>query len=207
VREIISQLTHHNTTAKNVSEKESDTMRIIGMKVYQYDELSDDAKEKARDWYRDVALDYEWWESIFDSAADIGLKIEEFDLNPIYAKGKLTENAEDVAKAIMKKYSETCDIYQLAEGYLDYITSHMEPEEPETVEDTPENNKAWEDYYRASREYEDDTEETEKQFRRDLLAAYATMLDNEAEYLTSDEAVEESIIANEYEFTEDGKIF
>ena len=28
-------------------------MRIKHTKVYQYDELSDEAKEKARNWYRD----------------------------------------------------------------------------------------------------------------------------------------------------------
>ena len=34
--------------------------------VYTFDELSDKAKEKAREWYREGALDYEWWDYIFD---------------------------------------------------------------------------------------------------------------------------------------------
>ncbi len=47
-------------------------MRIKQTKVYQYDELSDEAKEKARGWYRDVNCDDTYWsESVTDDAATI----------------------------------------------------------------------------------------------------------------------------------------
>ena len=36
--------------------------------VYQFDELSDSAKEKARDWYRLGAMDYEWWDYVYEDA-------------------------------------------------------------------------------------------------------------------------------------------
>ena len=45
-------------------------MRIKQTKVYQYDELSDKAKEKARDWYRDVNCEDSYWsECVIDDAA------------------------------------------------------------------------------------------------------------------------------------------
>lgn len=44
-------------------------MRIQETKVYTYDELSDEAKEKARDWYRDGALDYDWWDGLYEDFA------------------------------------------------------------------------------------------------------------------------------------------
>lgn len=40
--------------------------------TYSYDELDERAKEKARDWYRTGALEYEWWEGVYEDAADVG---------------------------------------------------------------------------------------------------------------------------------------
>lgn len=39
---------------------------IIETKVYTFSELSDKAKEKARDWYRDGALDHDWWDGVYE---------------------------------------------------------------------------------------------------------------------------------------------
>ena len=47
-------------------------MRIKQTKVYQYDELSDKAKEKARDWYREGNCEDSYWsESVIDDAATV----------------------------------------------------------------------------------------------------------------------------------------
>lgn len=43
--------------------------------VFKYAELSDAAKEKARDNHRESELDYEWWDSIFDDAIAMGALI------------------------------------------------------------------------------------------------------------------------------------
>lgn len=45
----------------------------------------------------------------------------------------------------------------------------------------------------------------EEEFLKDLLHSYAWLLQREYEYLLSDESVDESIQANEYEFTENGR--
>lgn len=39
--------------------------------VYPFAELSDEAKEKARAWYRSDNLDYDWWDSVYDDADEI----------------------------------------------------------------------------------------------------------------------------------------
>lgn len=47
-------------------------MRDITTTVYQYHELSDDAKEKARDWFREVSAGDDFFsESVFEDAATI----------------------------------------------------------------------------------------------------------------------------------------
>jgi len=38
---------------------------IVETNVYQFHELSEEAKEKARAWYREGALDYDWYEGVF----------------------------------------------------------------------------------------------------------------------------------------------
>ncbi len=43
--------------------------------VYTYDELSDKAKERARDWYREGNLDYDWWDSVYEDAATRGQEL------------------------------------------------------------------------------------------------------------------------------------
>ncbi len=39
---------------------------IIETTVYRLDELSPAAKEKARDWYREGGLGYDWFESVYE---------------------------------------------------------------------------------------------------------------------------------------------
>lgn len=40
--------------------------------VYTFDELSDEAKAKARDWLREGYLDYDWWDSVYEAAETAG---------------------------------------------------------------------------------------------------------------------------------------
>ena len=40
--------------------------------VWFFDELSDKAKDKARDWYREGHLDYDWWDAIYETVEQAG---------------------------------------------------------------------------------------------------------------------------------------
>jgi len=105
-------------------------MRIIETKVYEFDELDDKAKERARDWYREGALDYKWWDAIYDDAARIGLRITAFDLgrrNRI--EGELTESVKVVCQLIMQEHGKSCDTYQLAEQWSALSTEEQNDNE------------------------------------------------------------------------------
>ena len=72
-------------------------MRKIESTVYTFDELDDKAKDRARDWYRSGALDYEWREDVYCDAENVGLKITGFDLGrDRHAKGKFITSAREV---------------------------------------------------------------------------------------------------------------
>lgn len=55
-------------------------MRQETIDIYTFDELSDRAKEKARAWYREGNLDYEWWDGVYsnvkDAAVYLGITID-----------------------------------------------------------------------------------------------------------------------------------
>jgi hypothetical protein len=40
--------------------------------IFKFDELSDEAKAKARDWYRTLGDGDEWWDHIYEDAAQMG---------------------------------------------------------------------------------------------------------------------------------------
>lgn len=66
-------------------------MKTIETIVCNFDELDDDAKEKARAWYRDGALDYEWWDSVYDYAkeagAALGITVDNIEFSGFYSYG------------------------------------------------------------------------------------------------------------------------
>lgn len=45
--------------------------RIISITVYTLDELSESARGNARSWYREHALNDDWYQNVFDEFRDI----------------------------------------------------------------------------------------------------------------------------------------
>ena len=153
--------------------------------VYKFSELSEDAKDKAIEKLYDINVDYDWWDSLEDDALQIGLKITESDIDRgSFVKGYLTMDALDVANNIINNHGESCGTYKTAKVYLEEY-----------------GNLSEDDYG------DKDTEEIDEDFEYALLQEYLSMLVNGYEYLTSREAIIETIEANDYSFTDDGKIF
>lgn len=155
-------------------------MRTIRIKLYKFSELSESAKQKAIENLSDINVDYNWWESTYEDAKNIGLKITSFELDRNrHAKGKFTGYAIDTAKDILEEHGQDCETYKTAEGFIsDYNTT-----------------------------LDEDIEELEEGFLNSLLEDYSIILQKEREYLQSEDAIIETIEANEYEFTITGERF
>lgn len=157
-------------------------MREIIIKAYQFNELSDKAKEKARQWFREGNDGADGWECIKEDAANVGLKIVSL---PLYVQGmpegELIWDALEVAEEIIREHGPACDTHQTALCYL-----------PALKKENDEN-------------LSDEREKAEHEFLNDLLEDYRVMLQKVDEYQNSDKYVDETIEANEYEFTEEGK--
>jgi len=59
--------------------------KVIEVEVFKYGELSDGAKQKAREWYIE-GMDYEWWEGTYEMAIEDG-KEKGFYIDKIYFSG------------------------------------------------------------------------------------------------------------------------
>lgn len=166
-------------------------IKVTETKVYTWDELTDEQKERALNKLWDINVEFEWWDGIYYDAAGVGIKITSFDLDRNrHAEGEFTQSAKDVAKAILDNHGEKCETYQTS---LDFLTGY--PEEPDENDDDDK-------YY----QWQDDVEEHEEEFRKSILEDYSIILQHEYEYLTSEEGIIETIRCNEYEFDENGNI-
>lgn len=162
-------------------------MRTIETKVYTFDELTDSAKEKARDWYRQGGLDYEWWDTTYEDAEMIGLKISGFDLRGL-CDGEFIGTALETVNKIKENHGDTCETYKTAIRYEQSLRDTLFASEKDT----------------ATLEDDDAYENSVHEFLLDLLEDYRIILEKELEYIISAESVDENIRANEYEFTENG---
>lgn len=108
-------------------------MRTIETILYQYDELSPAAQEKARDWYLEGAFNYDWWNSIYEDAANIGLKITSFDCYRHEIEDKLQNSVNAIAKVIRAEHGKQCGTYKLAKT-VDLRKANDRGEDVETFE-------------------------------------------------------------------------
>ena len=195
-------------------------MRTEEINIYQFSELSEDAKQKALENLSDINLGYEWWESTFYDAKQVGIEITGFD---IYRRYIITKkiNLEFTCDEILKNHGETCETYSLAENVLkkysitewrkeriEYFLQKLKDANPDFFEEWPE--KEIERYNLWDSILDDVVEqikELETEFTEDIKYVYLSILENEYEYLTSEKYIIETIEANKYEFTANGDLY
>jgi hypothetical protein len=94
-------------------------MRTITTTIHTFAELSERAKNTAIEQLRGINVDYSWWDSVYEDAARIGLRIESFDLcRNRHAKGSFDLCADDVARAILSEHGDHCNTYTLGASFL-----------------------------------------------------------------------------------------
>ena len=224
-------------------------MRIKRTKDYQYDELSDKAKEKARDWYREGNCDDTYWSKyvIHDAATVagfLGLDINqtayktmggETKYKPtVYFSGFWSQGdgacvegtwlASDVkVDRLKEREPQDEELHRIVDGLAELAKEYPDgyfsvkhrghyshpgctafdvelptEQENELEYDSPE--------FKLLQVKLGEDEETIIELARDFMDWIYKQLEKEWDYQNSDEQVEESIRANEYEFLEDGTI-
>jgi len=168
-------------------------MKTIEISLYKFQELSEQAKQNAIEKLSNINVDHEWWDSIYEDAKNVGIKLQYFDLQRNKsATGEFINSPKDVASKIIKEHGNQCDTYKTAIKFL----SEIEKINSREIGNTEEEERQ-----------ESDIEDANEDFLKDILHDYANILENECEYLQSEDAIIETIEVNEYDFTEDGKLY
>lgn len=174
-------------------------MRTKEITLYQFKELSEESQQKAIEKLWDLNVTHDWWESVYEDAERIGLKITEFDLDRNrYVKGNLLVSGYECAELIIKNHGKDCNTYKTASQFLiDWSKLVAKYSDGITLDKVTEENE---------NDFDNAANELESEFENSLLEDYSIILQNEYEFLTSRQAIVEAIEANEYEFTEDGEL-
>jgi len=160
--------------------------------LYQFSELSEKAKQKAIEKLFDINVDFDWWQFTYDDAKQIGLKLQNFDLDRNkHCTGEFVSSALVCSELIMHNHGETCDTYKTAfkfiKDYEDLVTKYSDGIGDES-------------------DFDNEADDLEEEFLKSILKDYATILQNECDYLQSEEAIIETIEANDYYFDENGNL-
>lgn len=190
-------------------------MRQETINIFTFEELSEEAQQKVLQDYYDINVGYEWWEFTYEDAENVGVKIDGFDIGRGNNISGSIDDLETVCNKIIIEHGESTETAILALEYL-YKFIVLNARLDRAVDVMDEIDRRYEELNpeKADRVYatadeivtscEDAIEDLTEEFEREILECYLTMLRNEYEYLTSEEAIKEHICANEYEFTEDG---
>ena len=165
-------------------------MRTIRTKVFKFDELTTEGQEKAMENLSDINIDFEWWKPVYEDAERIGLKITGFDIDRgSYCKGEIIGTSEETARLIMSEHGKDCETVKTAKEFLVQLEAYQAKADGDQDGD-----------------FETEIEELEEDFLKSICEDYRIMLQKEFEYQTSEEAIIETIEANEYEFYANGKL-
>lgn len=175
----------------------------VTITIYKFNELSDNAKEVARDWYRDINDDNEYaWENTKEDASTIGLTLLGQDSYRSLMNGKFDgTDAIGCALNIQREHGKDCETYKTA---MEFISKHDEY--------YGVNGKITQGILCQFPEYAQDELEAEFQtheneFLKSLCENYRIMYEKDIEYKQSDEVIDEQLECNEYDFTVAGKRF
>lgn len=193
-------------------------MQAYTDKIYTFEQLDDSAKEAAREWYRQHCLDYEWWDGVFDLVKDAGECLG-IDVDRIYfsgfggqGDGACFEGAYSYRKgwreALKKKFGG--DLLAELEKIGFALQAVQAPAFYKLSASVSQSGRymhsgcTYISVDHADRYATDVEEDGIKDGLRDFMDWIYCKLEEEYEWLMIDEQVDEAIIANGYEFTEDG---
>jgi len=193
-------------------------MRTVEIKTYTFEELSEKAQEKALDKFRHINVEYwEWWDYVYEMFKE---DTTEFDVEKIYFSGFWSQG-----DGAMFEYSGISEkLVHEAIDSLDIPKYKREAMKSEVVFSANGTHKGHYSHERCCYhamyfevndthrenidqlfyEHHTELEEFIEERYRDLACKLYRQLEEEYEWHTSDDAVKEMLINNEYEFLENG---
>ena len=209
-------------------------MKTIVLKLYSFNELDKDAKGKALTTYRDLNVDFNWWEDEFEDfvqmCASIGIAVKkdsivfrgfysQGDGSGFSAKVDIALLQESVRRQAWKSYAPGQE-FPFIPASIDHrvwglVAKNILPNDPQifcrqnqygVVVDL--GSYVINEHGKIRDNISEELDLLEEWLRgiAETLNRYLyNRLEEQYEYLTGDEAIEESILSNDYLFTADGR--
>lgn len=182
---------------------------------YKYSELSESAKEKALQGMYDINTDNEWYDFVYDDAKAIGALMG-IDIDKIYFSGFSSQGdgacfegsyayKKGSIKAVRQYAPQDAEILRIAKALADIQKRHFY-----RLSATVKQSGHYSHEYCTSIElnedycFSDETNDAIEELLRDFMRWIYKQLNAQYDYLTSRKAIEETIEANDYDFTENG---
>lgn len=190
-------------------------MKRVSVVLYQFDELGDTAKEVARSWFKKNYPDDGWWDDIFqyvrDAALFLGIEITDIVFSGFWSQGDGASFTGSFRPHKMMAYEELHAQFPKLE-----VVSELQSRLKELRHPTPVRVEITRYKGRYAHSHTMDVECASDEYDlgtlhaiRDCMRRFAdwiySTLNDEYEWLVSDECVDESIRANAYWFTADGE--
>lgn len=211
-------------------------MKTIEIKLYEYDELDDKAKQRARDWFREGSeFDFDFVKAEFNTFLEsIGFENVSSQFSGFYSQGdgaSFDFKGVDFEKLFnpqgcdIKEYKFIHDKWLAARAGLirtaKRIAKSLHAESGRTSNanryshartryaclELDHNTDACLSDLKIVYALREDIEEALTYLMRELSDAYYNHLGNEYDYQNEDDTVADNIKANEYTFLQDGKRF
>lgn len=180
-------------------------MRLVETKVFTLDELSDQAKSNARDWYRAASDDYDWWDSVYEDftmiAEILGITLKKRDIQFSGFSSPGDGACFEGSYAYKPGASLAIASYAPLDKTLHSIARTLQKiQRPYFYK--LETKIAYRGNY-----YHEFCMDIDEPLLAEPLRDLARWLRDQHDYLNSDPSVDEMILCNEYTFTEEGKRF
>jgi hypothetical protein len=176
-------------------------MRIIETMAFLFDELDSQTQQKVIENNRTINVDSDWWYQceIDNFKHEMDIIVSEFD---IYRRtiNITIEYSFESAEKIINFFGGESELVKIAKTFIKdrdaLVKKYGEGNEKEGY-------SVKEEYWNV---FDEEIEYLEEEFRREIAKEILSMLTLDYEYQISDDAIKETILANEYEFTNEGKL-
>jgi len=188
-------------------------MKTVSGDLYTFDELSDKAKERARDWYKTDYPASGWWECAYDNAREafalFGVETSDISFSGFWSQGDGASFTGDFRASLISPAADLAAEFPTDETLR---VLHARLTAINHPEDTRVTITRYGNYVHSRTMYMNDADEYSRDDERELLSILRSLanwlyglLESEYDYLVSNECVDESILSNGYHFTIDGK--
>lgn len=196
-------------------------MKTISLNLYSFQELSPEAQTAAIEKHQHINTNFDWWDSVYDQFNEDAQNY--FDIDNIYFSGFWSQGDgamfeySSINPAFIDEIINGLDLPTWKKQILSaaYITGTGQHSGHYYHSGCCRHNIDY-DYYQFNQHpnlhdfVNDQFNEIEKLIRdkyKDLCSELYRNLEREYEYLTGPEAIKETLICNEYEFTSDGEMY